>query len=97
MIELKKCPFCGGEAKVVRLASLHEEEPQATIMDRWCVRCKDCMCSTGTFKDEIHRKSTGELVVEADGVSKAVNAWNTRATAEEEGTKGIFHYVHYEN
>lgn len=43
MSELKRCPFCGGEAKID--CYLYFDE-----FDDWFIRCTSCFCRTRTFK-----------------------------------------------
>ena len=82
MENLRPCPFCGGEAKLVRKDNGWLTKPIVTICDSWLVRCQTCGCSTEKFMDDIHRSNDGELVVKMDGVAKAVAAWNNRPEEE---------------
>lgn len=43
MSELKRCPFCGGEAKID--CYLYFDE-----FNDWFIRCTSCFCRTRTFK-----------------------------------------------
>ena len=43
MSEIKRCPFCGGEAKID--CYLYFDE-----FDDWFIRCTSCFCRTRTFK-----------------------------------------------
>lgn len=76
--EMKPCPFCGGEAHLVRTASCASYHP-TRITDTWVVRCAKKCCETPIFKDDIYHKSDGLVVVEHNGAEEAINAWNTRA------------------
>lgn len=82
MENLRPCPFCGGEAKLVRRYNSLLTKPIVTLCDSWLVSCQTCGCSTENFPDEIYRSNAGELVVGEDGVAKAVAAWNNRPEEE---------------
>ena len=75
--ELKPCPFCGGEGKLI-LGHYSEDSRMDTP---WYVKCKSCSAtSTAVMPDwakynPYHRK-TSEC--EAAMLDKAVKAWNTR-------------------
>lgn len=83
MENLRPCPFCGGEAKLVRKEYGWMAKSTPMICDLWLVRCQSCDCSTNSYRDEIYRSNDGELVVGQDGVAKAVAAWNNRPEEEE--------------
>lgn len=75
-IELKSCPFCGGQADIG--VARH---PVGNVF----VYCKDCKCATDAFDDD---KNNGEKEVWIDGQpyyqryktkrQKAIIAWNNR-------------------
>jgi Lar family restriction alleviation protein len=64
-LELKPCPFCGGEAGFVesREWDLNKKRKIVTASHRFRVHCRSCYCSTG------------ECFYEED----AIEAWNMRA------------------
>lgn len=75
--ELKKCPFCGGKAKIV--------VPKASFMlKKWhnrtvIVVCTRCECATRLF--DLGNRTGSPLINQAhekEAVQKAVNAWNER-------------------
>ncbi len=67
---LQFCPFCGGEAKIMRNTFPIPADPDRR---RWVkVKCIDCECSTPVF-----RPLEGETI--ADCTDKAVKLWNSRA------------------
>lgn len=71
--ELKPCPFCGGEAKIVSRSTevkdvnLGTTEVFSTDILEWCkVKCCECGCSTDRYSN----------------VGGAIKWWNKRASAE---------------
>jgi len=42
--ELKRCPFCGGEAQLIKRAMFADEQIYATVYE---VRCSKCLVATG--------------------------------------------------
>lgn len=80
---LKACPFCGGEAKLVKKRSGYRDNPIA-IMNSWTVECTSCDVDIGTFSSIIYENDEGSLVVEKSGPTNAVDAWNRRAKTDKE-------------
>lgn len=76
--KLKPCPFCGGEAKLVRVRSGYRTSPETTIVDGWEVQCKKKCCRTLTFEDEIFHSDDGEIVIKKNGAKAAIDFWNGR-------------------
>lgn len=71
--ELKPCPFCGGEAKIVsrstevKAVNLGTTEIFSTDILEWCkVKCSECGCSTDRYSN----------------VGGAIKWWNKRACSE---------------
>lgn len=56
--ELKPCPFCGGEADIFTSV-----EVGYLGSNKFTVRCGNCFCGTGNYKD----------------IARAKEAWNRRA------------------
>lgn len=75
--KLKPCPFCGGEAELVRIRNGYRTSP-TTIIDGWEVRCKKKCCSTLAFEDEIFHSDDGEIVIKKNGAKEAIDFWNGR-------------------
>ena len=72
-IELKKCPFCGGEAKLITgitTTSVFNNEHPAFM-----VRCAKCSAGTKEFVD---------VGRDGAGLVEAVRSWNRRA-GEDDG------------
>ena len=79
MIELKKCPFCGGEAYVDQ--SECGKHDGASVGIRFSIRCKKCH-STATGAAgyiAINLSKTGELNIWHNDLVNAAEAWNKRA------------------
>ena len=66
MSELKCCPFCGGEAKIVRYCG------KKTIV---YVECTNCLAYMGNQRI-MTSSSRGKEYFESE--EKLINAWNTR-------------------
>lgn len=64
-MELKPCPFCGGEAKIATTVS-----KSVPSKPRCYVYCEKCFTATQYFNDE---KYDGGFI------DKAAEAWNRRA------------------
>lgn len=76
MIELKPCPFCGGEAKFVIKAT------SATMEIRgWAYRiaCSSCKVETPKLEyTEMKMFENGLIEFTKDGRSALVDIWNAR-------------------
>ena len=77
-IQLKKCPFCGGEAEL--LTNHHVYLDDARV-----VRCVRCKCKTSSVLVN-HPKLTADGLDEStrytteEAEQKAAELWNARAT-----------------
>lgn len=84
MVKLKNCPFCGGEAELIRRNTSYTCNP-TTIRDAWQVKCKEC----GIYKEgysHIYQNEEGEVEILANGAYIAINLWNTREGEDEIST-----------
>lgn len=83
-IKLKPCPFCGGNACLVR-CSRSIGGASSTILDSWCVRCDTCEAETPhEYKSKIYQNNDGNIVVESNGAEAAALTWNRREGEESE-------------
>lgn len=75
MIELKPCPFCGGEATVIQSPnrSRHGEGSFYTI------QCVICRCSTRP----IYSQTEMEDNIDCEVVDNLITIWNTRRTEDD--------------
>lgn len=80
MSDLKTCPFCGGNAKLVRKTGSCKTHPVLTITDAWEVECENGCCKTPRFEDCIYHNDDGEVVVEKNGAKESMEFWNGRAS-----------------
>lgn len=69
--ELKPCPFCGGEAKLVKIE--RDNYPYGTCDYICYVLCKNCGVTGKTFSSENQNEYKE---------TEAITAWNTRFQAE---------------
>ena len=70
LIDLKPCPFCGGEARI--RTGITSSVPK---LSKALVTCQKCLASTDWFCD---------TESDAEFVFKAIEAWNRRAGEEDE-------------
>jgi hypothetical protein len=85
--ELKPCPFCGGEAKIVsrstevKKVNFGTAEVFSTDILEWCkIKCSDCGCSTDRYAN----------------VGGAIKWWNKRAadkSGSEEELRNLKEYL----
>lgn len=80
-IKLKPCPFCGGNAKLVRYSRSSEGEP-SVILDSWYVKCNTCGVETRIYESKIYQADDGNIVVKSNGAEAAALAWNRREGEE---------------
>ena len=74
MAELKKCPFCGGEAEIIECASGHGNREFIKDYRIECPSCKIYFRRTTRLRLE-----EGQPVFIANGYQEAIEAWNRRA------------------
>lgn len=70
--DLLPCPFCGGEAKVVRAIKPY------VYRVSWTVACENRCCTIPDFETRAKRNTAGKLEF-YDGEVQAANYWNRRA------------------
>lgn len=79
MIELKPCPFCGGEAKYV--VKCHSERGIARGWE-FGIYCTKCGVTTPKtyYKLEVQLSGDGQISIIEDERCQAIEAWNKRVT-----------------
>ena len=82
-IEIKPCPFCGGEATVSKVTNGFMHDP-ATITNAYRVRCEQCGITTKAYESKIWQDNCGVVQIEANGAMDAIDAWNRRDGARNE-------------
>ena len=83
MKELKPCPFCGGEAKLIKVSDSYRTNP-TVIMQQFQVKCTNGCCVNPSYSSFIFQDESGEIVVRENGAENAIKAWNRRADDAEE-------------
>lgn len=78
MSELKKCPFCGGEAKIFTKAYSSMGATRGWEFGIYCTRC-DVTTPSTCYKLEIQLGEHGEIETLVDDREKAAGDWNRRA------------------
>lgn len=79
MEELKRCPFCGGEAKLKKFSSEGERYGETFhIHDSFIVICDGCSIATPEMGSIIYINECGEVCIEKNGAENAVKKWNAR-------------------
>lgn len=78
MTELKRCPFCGGEAQVEQTRAGEYELNSAGFL--FSIRCKKCHATAPGASGNIALNLTkaGEFNIWHNDLPKSVDAWNRR-------------------
>ena len=83
MIELKPCPFCGGEATILfdeTVWTISKGIPY--ILNKYKAGCASCCMYVSAHQSEIYQDRDGRIVINADGAKEAAEAWNRRGGAD---------------
>lgn len=81
MSEIKTCPMCGGEGKLVLVTkgvNASGSRMAASINNAYIVKCEECGMRTGEYRSDIYQSEDGSVHVEENGADNAVEAWNRR-------------------
>ena len=68
-MELKKCPFCGGEAEIKRVENNGK--------DNVWIQCKECNCATSIFTAPLNAIPK-RVKLDSDYFKRVIYAWNRR-------------------
>lgn len=81
-IELKPCPFCGGEAIVEQTA--YGTADRSSVRLQFAIRCKKCGASAPNAYGHIamNLSANGEFNIWHDDRNPAIAAWNRRKNDE---------------
>ena len=77
-MELKPCPFCGGEAKLFTKASVSRGVTRGWEFGIYCSKCNVTTPRTNYIL-EVQLDELGDLTTIRDERSLAITAWNRRA------------------
>ena len=83
MSELKPCPFCGGEAKLIQKTQGLGNSPMR-IINQYVAGCEKCQVYTKYYQSDIWQGKDGMVHIDANGAIDAIEAWNRRAKDEPE-------------
>jgi len=80
MRELKPCPFCGSEAKLMRY---NMELLSWKLIEEFAVKCTKCGASTAKYESVTkYHQDGGDKQIICDGMQIAIASWNRRAYDE---------------
>lgn len=76
-IELKPCPFCGGQAILSKMTGGYTLNP-VTITNTYYAGCGQCHIFTKNYASKIWQDEYGVVQIEVNGAMDAIDAWNRR-------------------
>lgn len=83
MKNLKSCPFCGGEARLIQKSHGSQSSP-TRITNSYVVGCDKCRIYTEYHQSDIWQGADGVVNIDANGAIDAIEAWNRRVGEENE-------------
>ena len=87
MKNLKSCPFCGGEARLIQ--KLHGSQNNPTrITNSYVVGCEKCRIYTEYYQSDIWQGADGVVNIDANGAIDAIEAWNRRVGDSDDNRTG---------
>lgn len=79
--DLKPCPFCGGEAELLRTKCTAPYLDE--LVKEFSVMCRRCATRTASYVGKYDFDRNHILLCTKDGRKEAIDAWNRRANDEE--------------
>lgn len=83
MIELKPCPFCGGQAKFFTKVNDAKNTSIGWFFGIFCTECGVTTPKTNYYT-EVSLAGSGEIEIPRDDRLEAIEAWNRRV--DDDGT-----------